>query len=68
MEKRLALVLLEQQHNAWAPRPLAKPQQAGTTMPALFSPWDAFQTLAEAWMRLLTGLWSWFGTPMLRGA
>jgi hypothetical protein len=68
MEKRLALVLLEQQHSAWTPRPLAKTQQPEPAVPALFSPWDAFQTLAETWMRLLTGLWSWFGTPLLRGA
>lgn len=68
MEKRLALVLLEQPHGAWTSRPLAKTHQPGPAVPALFSPWDALQTLAETWMRLLTGLWSWFGTPLLRGA
>ncbi len=68
MEKRLALVLLGQQHSAWTPRPLRETQRPEPATPALFSPWDTFQTLAETWMRLLTGLWSWFGTPLLRGA
>ena len=67
MGKRLALVLLEQQDTLWQPLSPEIQTAAWPAMPALFPPWNTFQALAEAWMRLLTGLWSWIGTPLPRG-
>jgi hypothetical protein len=67
MGKRLALVLLEQQDGNGHCAPLDSPPADWPVVPAVFSPWDLFQTLAETWMRLTASLWSWFGTPLLRG-